>query len=76
MTFRSEKLLKPEGSGPQSETISKGIDTMKAILNRNRSSVEDYKHKQGRIGSSSVASLDKVRCKDSLFILLACMEAF
>ncbi|WOL18813.1 zinc finger CCCH domain-containing protein 13 [Canna indica] len=55
---RSEKFSRFEGPA-QSETISKGIEAMKAILNRSKSLVDDHKHKQGRSGSSSVASMDK-----------------
>lgn len=48
--------------------ISKGTETMKTILTRNKSLVEDYKHKQGRSASSSIASLDKVRCDHPPFL--------
>ncbi|CAL9083020.1 unnamed protein product [Musa acuminata var. zebrina] len=59
VVYKSEKLPRSEGPVPLSEMISKGTETMKTILTRNKSLVEDYKHKQGRSASSSIASLDK-----------------
>ncbi|XP_042433787.1 zinc finger CCCH domain-containing protein 13-like isoform X3 [Zingiber officinale] len=56
--FRSEKSQRSERPAPMSETTIKRIETMKAILKRNTSQVEDYNHKQGR-NASSIGSLDK-----------------
>ncbi|XP_074567569.1 zinc finger CCCH domain-containing protein 13-like isoform X2 [Curcuma longa] len=56
--FRSEKLQRSERPAPMSETTIKRIETMKAILKRNTTQLEDYNHKQGR-NTSSIGSLDK-----------------
>lgn len=60
MTFRSGKSQRSEGPAPLPETTIKKIEMMKAILKRNKSSVEEYNHKQGS-NASSILSLDKVR---------------